>query len=331
MFWGVNPKLAVLMERQGGVFSRRDAIACGYSAAEIRVRIRSGVWRRVCRGQYTTGSVDPQSPPWLADVATHRLASAAALRSMTGDVVLSHQSATVDYGLPAWGLDLSRVHVTRRDNSGGRITRTVVQHNAHLPAGSIWLRAGRHVVTPARSVIEVAGTAGVEPALAIADEALRRGLITMRALEYALCDAANWPTAPRARQVVQLANGLSESVGESRLRLLMNSYGLPEPMLQVEIFDDGVLIARVDFLFGDFRTIVEFDGMVKYGDNPNALIWEKRREDRLRDIGYEVVRVTWSDFDAPHRAMNRIEQAFARSRGRGYPLQTWVPTRSNQG
>jgi hypothetical protein len=313
------------MERQGGVFSRQDAMECGYSAAEIRVRIRTGAWRRVCRGQYTAEALDPQTPPWLAGVAAHRLASAAALRSLTGDVVLSHQSATVDYGLSAWGLDLSRVHVTRRDNSGGRITRTVVQHNAHLPAGTVWLRGGRHVVTPARAIVEVAGTAGVEPGLAIADEALRRGLVTMRALEFAVCDAANWPHGPRARQVVRLANGLSESVGESRLRLLMNDFGLPEPILQAEIRADGVLIARVDFLFDQFGAIVEFDGMVKYRGNPDALVWEKRREDQLRDLGYEVVRVTWPDLDTQALTVNRIKQAFGRSSARGYPRQLWVP------
>ena len=319
MFWGMNEKLACLVGVQGGVFSRRDAMDCGYSAGEIRDRLRTGAWRRVCRGQYTAESIGAESPPWLAGVVAHRLASAAALRSLTGDVVLSHQSATVEYGLSAWGLDLSRVHVTRRDGAGGRVTRTVVQHNAQLPAGSVWLRDDRHVVTPARSIIEVASTLGVEPALAIADEALRRGLVTMQALEYALCDAANWPHAPRARQVVQLANGLSESVGESRLRLLMSNGGLPVPILQAEFRDDGVLIARVDFFFPWFRTIVEFDGRVKYDGNPEALIREKRREDELRDRGYEFVRVTWPDLDHPAITIHRIRQAFARADARGYP------------
>ena len=232
---------------------------------------------------------------------------------MTGDVVLSHQSAAVDYGLPTWGLDLSRVHVTRRDAAGGRITGMVVQHNARLPSGSVWLREGRHVVAPARAIIEVACTAGFEPALAIADEALRTGLVSIRALEYALCDVENWPRSPSARQVVAFCNGLSESVGESRLRLLMDRFGLPAPSLQAPIRRDGVLLARVDFLFDRFQTVVEFDGMMKYADDAAVLIQEKRREDDIRELGYQVVRVTWPDLDTPKRTIHRIQQAFARS------------------
>ena len=50
--------------------------------------------------------------------------TAAVLRSLTGQVVLSHQSAIVDYDLPTWSLDLSKVHVTRRDavKAGSRPT-----------------------------------------------------------------------------------------------------------------------------------------------------------------------------------------------------------------
>ena len=246
------------------------------------------------------------------------------MRSLTGDVVLSHQSATVDYGLPTWGLDLSRVHVTRRDVAGGRVTSTVVQHNARLSSGSVWLREGRHVVAPARAIIEVACTTGFEPALVIADEALRTGLVSMRALEFALCDAENWPRSPAARQVVASCNGLSESVGESRLRLLMDRFGLPAPTLQAPIRRDGVLLASVDFLFDRFQTVVEFDGMMKYADDATVLIQEKQREDDIRELGYQVVRVTWPDLDSPKRTIHRLQQAFARSKS------TFTPQRYPQ-
>jgi hypothetical protein len=54
---------------------------------------------------------------------------------------------------------------------------------------------------------------------------------------------------------------------------------------------------------------------MKYGgDAREALIREKLREDRLRALGLEVVRVTWSDLDHPARTAMRIRQAFARAR-----------------
>jgi very-short-patch-repair endonuclease len=74
--------------------------------------------------------------------------------------------------------------------------------------------------------------------------------------------------------------------------------GLPSVELQVEIRDErGGFVARVDFLFHQARTVVEFDGLVKYGGagGRQALIDEKRREDSLRSLGYQVVRLTWRE------------------------------------
>jgi hypothetical protein len=307
----VNEKLAVLATRQGGVFSRQDALNCGYSTSQIRAMVGSEAWRRLCRGLYTTMTIEKDLPPWEKGTREHRLATSAALRSLTGDVVVSHQSAVVDYNLPTWGLDLTRVHVTRRDNVGGRVTSGVVQHNSQLPTGSVWLRDGRHVVAPARAIIEVACTSGYEPALVIADQALRTGVVSLRALEFALCDAEYWPHSPWAKQVLAFCSALSESVGESRLRMLMDHHGLPTPILQAPILRDGVPFAWVDFLIAEFSTVVEFDGLMKYGD-ASVLVREKRREDDIRELGYQVVRVIWSDLDRPARTAERIRQACAR-------------------
>jgi very-short-patch-repair endonuclease len=86
--------------------------------------------------------------------------------------------------------------------------------------------------------------------------------------------------------------------------------------------------AVVDFLLDEAPVVIEFDGRVKYGreaDEPDPfgrrrsreqVVWEeKRREDRLRELGYEVVRVTWSDLDSPRELATRIRRAIERSRG----------------
>ena len=44
--------LATVAEGQGGVFSRAQALSCGYTPQGIRDRIRSGRWERVRYGQY---------------------------------------------------------------------------------------------------------------------------------------------------------------------------------------------------------------------------------------------------------------------------------------
>ncbi|MDQ2782240.1 MAG: hypothetical protein M3Y26_06850, partial [Actinomycetota bacterium] len=60
------------------------------------------------------------------------------------------------------------------------------------------------------------------------------------------------------------------------------------------------------------RVLVEFDGRVKYTSQQD--LWdEKRREDRIRALGWEVVRLTWADLRRPGVVAARIEAAIARA------------------
>jgi hypothetical protein len=63
----------------------------------------------------------------------------------------------------------------------------------------------------------------------------------------------------------------------------------------------------------------EFDGLVKYGrllrpgQTPgDAVVAEKRREDRVRDEGLRVVRWTWDELETPGVVVKRLWRAFAR-------------------
>ncbi|MFW6091864.1 MAG: hypothetical protein ACODAF_08265, partial [Actinomycetota bacterium] len=136
----------------------------------------------------------------------------------------------------------------------------------------------------------------------------------------------DWPGARSAGRVVEFADGRSASVGESRCRVLLEQAGLPRPELQVPIYDPrtGGLVGITDFYFAEQRTIGEFDGKQKYtgdiaGDeDPGEIVWrEKKREDRLRDLGYQVVRVITPDFDRPKEVGKRFRKAFARATGHG--------------
>jgi very-short-patch-repair endonuclease len=61
------------------------------------------------------------------------------------------------------------------------------------------------------------------------------------------------------------------------------------------------------------NVLVEFDGALKYADDPRALFREKRREDRLRRLGYVVIRVTWADLEAPGRLIALAREALGTS------------------
>ncbi len=228
----------------------------------------------------------------------------------TRAVALSHHSALAIHGLSIFGGD-DRVHLVRTDAQRGR-SDGVIQVHAPVSQTSVMMVDGLRVVSPAVAALQSAATFGVCAGLVAADSALHRRACAAVDLAEVL-HQHNFGKGVRAARLVEaLADGRIESAGESRARWVMRCCGLPDPVPQVLIRGGFGFAARVDFLFADQRTIVEFDGMLKY-QRPEDLREEKRREDRLRNLGYEVVRLTWDDLAHPDRVRHLILAAFARS------------------
>ena len=176
---------------------------------------------------------------------------------------------------------------------------------------------GVPVTSPARTVVDLARSVGFEQAVVIADAALFQGLTTPAELSAQVDRAARYRGIARARRVVAFADGRSESVGESRSRVLLTAAGVAPDDLQVVLRNGrGGFLGRVDFVFSGGRTIGEFDGEMKYGrltaDPGRTVFDEKVREDRLRDAGFAVVRWTWRDLADPGLLAARIRRAALR-------------------
>lgn len=151
------------------------------------------------------------------------------------------------------------------------------------------------------------------------------GLTTLAELRAHLQRAQHWnrPGRKAAERVIGFVDGRSDSPGESRSRVAIERGGLPKPELQAAVYDDaGEFVARVDFLFANLGVIGEFDGMIKYQKElrgslspEEVVIAEKVREDKLRALGWVVVRWTWDDLDDPERLLARILAAVRAARG----------------
>ncbi|GAA3119975.1 hypothetical protein JOF29_006459 [Kribbella aluminosa] len=297
----MNQRLRLIAQQQGGVFSRRQALASGCTHEQIVRCLRDGSWEQVRRGQYAEMLDLTGLPPWERARLLHLRQVHAVVNAMRPrSVAVSHQSALVLHGLPIWGLDLSRVHVTRVDGRSGGVVAGVQHHLGVLTDADLSVVNGLLVTSMARATLESACTTSFEVGVVGVDAALRAGCLGEDEVRRLRCATAFWPGSAAARKALLFGNGLSESVGESRLRVLMYEHGLPRPRLQTEYYDRLGLIARVDFDFDGYETVVEFDGALKYGGgSPEVLIREKRREDRLRARGLSVIRTDWSDFDHP--------------------------------
>ena len=291
-------------------FIRRtaDLRAAGYDRDELRRMVRSGALVPIRRGAYVTIEPDDADAQYL-------LAVRAAVLALAEGAVVSHVSAAALHGLPVWGLRRTRVHVTYPSGAGGRCGTHVHVHTAPLTEDETVMLDGLIVTNRARTVADIARTAGFAPAVVTADAALHAGL-DRAVLDTALVRARGWPGVPAARRVVGFADGRSESVGESRSRVAIAAAGLPAPELQWPVrHSHGT--ARTDFAWPALRTVGEFDGRVKYGrllrpgQQPGDVVHaEKLREDAIRAQGWEVVRWTWADLGAFGPTAGRIRERF---------------------
>lgn len=296
----------------GAVASSEDLLRIGLSHADVTRLVRRGDVHRYRRGAFIDGPTWRAAPPWERHALRAR-AVARALCPPGSPYLLSHHSALVLHGVGVYGVD-DRVHLVRTDGARGRSDDTIHVHPPVLPAVATSL-GGVPTVTVAHGCAQVAASFGTETGLVAADAALREGLTTTGALVDA-ARALSGHGAPTARRVMELADGRSGSAGESRTRWMLHWLGMPSPQLQAVIRDEaGTLVAVTDFLFAGQWTVVEFDGALKYTSEAD-LVAEKLREDRLRELGYEVVRVTWADLEHPARVVARIRAAFARATAR---------------
>ncbi len=220
---------------------------------------------------------------------------------MAEQTVLSHQSAAAIYGCPLWQTPLNRVHVTRNRRHGGRIKSDVQMHCA--PVNEVSVVAGYRLTTPARTVVDLARTLPLESAVIVGDALVSMFGIGPDELAIELERAKFRHGIAHAKRVIARLDGRSESVGESRSRLMLERLGLPCPMSQGNVFEPtGILVGRVDFYYEKPGVLCEFDGRVKYGrllppgrSPADAVYREKLREDALRSLGFQVVRWTWED------------------------------------
>jgi hypothetical protein len=287
----------------------------GFDDRELRKMRREGTLVPVRRGAYVR-----ERPAERTRDDEHRELVFATAPQLHDAAVISHGSAAVLHGLPTWPTAIDRVHVTRNRNSGGNRRAVVQVHATPLAEMDITTIDGVPVTSLARTVLDLCRTVPIEQAVAAGDRALAFGLIRA-VLEEHLAHMGRWPGTRQARRALALLDPRSESAGESVSRVRLHEAGLPAPELQQNIYDeDGQFVARVDFCWQEQRTIGEFDGKIKYGrmlksgqSIEDVLFAEKRREDALRDLGWQMVRWLWADLYRHGVIRDRVLRAFGRS------------------
>ncbi len=297
---------------------RKLALAEGWSDDELARHVRGGAFTRLRRGAYVTGA-DP-----LTVEARHRLLVSATMTSLRRPAVVSHQSAAVLHDLPLWGVRLDRVHVTRRPPASSEVGRSLRAHVTRLADHEVMEVDGLPVTDPVRTALDLARSLPLEPAVVLLDAALHRGLVQEPLLAGGAQGMAGTRGSRVAARALGLADARSESVGESRSRVLLHRLGLaPSTLQRVVRSASGRELGRVDFAWEEERVVGEFDGRVKYGrglrlgQDPGEVVFEeKRREDAIRDEDWGVVRWIWAELVPGTVVGERVRRARARGRRR---------------
>ena len=312
----------------------------------LRLPHRAGLYFRVRRGAYTR----PSAATTLWARREHNvLAQCAALaRQLSCQFVFSHETAALIHG--CWIREVDDVvHVTQTTIPSTVGPRNLRRHfSPRLPDDDVTVVHGLRVTTLERTVEECARTMSPRDGLAIADSAIRilarpdrfdraastRGIARVRNRLRARLEAK--PGARgivRARAVVKYADGFSESPGETDLRWVAVSRGLPRPTSQFRIrTTEGTYYTDLGWVVAEGHNdggrslgrviVAEYDGISKYGAGPDGtpLYAEKTREDAIRATGVVVHRFARRSFDD-------TDQLFATLCG-GFPteiLQNLVP------
>lgn len=309
--------LRLLAETQG-FFTRADARHCGYDDRAVTRAVRVELWHRIRRGAYTFTDL------WsgLDDIGRHRVRSHVVAGSLGHSAALSHVSGAIDHGLLVWGIDLSRVHVTRLDGGPGRIEGDVVHHEGKCTDAEVQERHDHLVLSPVRCALETASRAGNEQALVVLDSLLYLELADFGGLMRRFEQMGSWPYTQHLHLVVRMADGGAQTVGESRGRYLFWTFRIPAPKLQFEVYNGaGELIGIADWGWPEHALLGEFDGRIKYGrllkpgqQAGDVVFAEKQREDAMREAtGMAMVRLVWADYDRPRATASRIERLLRRA------------------
>lgn len=183
-----------------------------------------------------------------------------------------------------------------------------------LPADDVARFAGLPVTTPVRTAFDLGRHPPRVDAVIAVDALLHRRVVKLDRLEAYARRHPGWPGAPLLREVLGLAEPLTESPMETRLRLVIVDGGLPRPVAQYDIVDErGRFLARSDLAYPEALIAIEYEG--DHHRERGAFQRDVARYNALRATGWLVLRFTAEDvLRNPYRVVAQVAAAL-RERG----------------
>lgn len=135
-----------------------------------------------------------------------------------------------------------------------------------------------------------------------------RDLITITDIEAQICERKGLYGVVRLRTMLAAVRRGAVSPAEIALQDFLVAHGFTNWLGDQRIIVRGRIIARADILFAKERVIIEYDGAIAHPKHKEAD--DEARDERLRHLGYRVIRVRWERLiDEPRELAAEIRAA----------------------
>lgn len=261
-----------------GPFLTADALASGVS----RAMLSGNAWRRLAHGIHV--------PADLA-ITTDVLVAAVKLVLPRG-AVISGTSAALLHGCDI-RLDSNEpieITVPRGVTVGARGLLRVRQ--ALVVEEDVVEVGGVAVTSPVRTAFDLARRPSITEVVVAVDALCRAQLVTLDELAAYAADHPGWRGVRQIPRAIDLADARAENPMETRLRMCIVLGGLPRPEVQLEVVEDGHVIARLDLAYEEALLDLEYDGR-GHRVVPSVIARDVRRQRDLAMRGW-----TTTVFDA---------------------------------
>lgn len=298
--WGPpDRRIGMIAVMQAGRVSRRQLREAGLSETAIRTRVKRSHLIAEHPGVYAVGH---QAPLGYAR-------ETAALLSVCDGAVLSHHTAASLWDLRTADVsEADPVDVMVGPDWTGRRNGVRIHRTRTLLPPDVTLRHGLPVTRPARLLLDQATEISDRRLELALDELIVARRIRLADVADLLDRVAHHPGRGRLARLLEHHRGpmLTRSEAEERLLSLIRAAELPPPEVNA-----GLGGYEIDFLWPDHRFAVEVDGFRFHSDRV-AFERDRRKDQRLRRLGVDVMRITWRQLEEePYALIARIAAALA--------------------
>lgn len=292
--------------RQDGMVTARQALDAGFSRDQIRQFCRAGRWTRLMPGCFL---IDGRAGPAFPRRARIR----AAVTSLGVGAFAVLDTAAELHGIA--GVRRNRtIHVSvpvNQPRPQRHSTATLLVHQFTVRPDELDDVAGIPATDPIRTLADVVLRADRYSAVSALDSALFQGLVRASDLSLIERSISGRRGAVASRRYLAEADGRAQSPLETRVRLRCVDGKVPPDDLQIEIRDsDGYLLGIGDLGWRTVRVIAEADGRGPHS-GPAAVFADRRRQNRLVNAGWTVLRFTWEDAVRPDYIPYTVRNALA--------------------